>query len=39
MRTADIAEPGARTVSGSQFANEVRARMRNADESAKPQGA
>jgi 3-isopropylmalate dehydrogenase len=39
MRTADIAEPGARTVSGSQFASEVRARMRNADERAKPQGA
>jgi len=39
MRTADIAEPGARTISGSQFASEVRARMRNAGERAKPQGA
>jgi 3-isopropylmalate dehydrogenase len=39
MRTADIAEPGARTISGSQFASEVRVRVQSAGERAKPLGA
>jgi hypothetical protein len=34
IRTSDIAEPGSRTVSGSQFTSEVRARIQKSPRAA-----